>query len=91
MIHEALSEETDIYSRNMFTAGSPDTGEPMKRMTAQDMEDNDISSHLQDPTVDPADCLGPVPPKNSDTFYAISDPLAQDWGTTASKPTLRRH
>lgn len=38
-----------------------------------------LPEHLRDPTVDPEDCYGPVPP-DAEKPYLMQDPLASDYG-----------
>lgn len=53
-----------------------------------DVDEEGLPDHLEDPTVTPEECWGPVPPENGDP-YVQQDPLARDTSPLPTPPIKR--
>lgn len=64
--------------RNFFSSDITNR-EQIDRLDVVDNDHQQITSHLEDPTEDPEDCFGPVPPI-SDQIDIHQDPFSRDYG-----------
>jgi hypothetical protein len=76
-IRAALCE--DFYTRNVTAPASADR-EQLKRISARDIEPDEIADHLRDPTAEIEDDEGPVPRKAENTPRVSSDPYVKGAG-----------
>lgn len=86
----AVPNKPQPYQRN---AMSPDvaTREPITNMSKNDIDtdgNEDLPTHLREPTVDMADCYGPVPP-TAEEPYTTQDPGVRDYSPLPT-PGIRR-
>jgi hypothetical protein len=96
LIHEALSEGEGWASPpqpvgSADAVGDINTREQLGKLKDRDEDtedDEQITSHLREPAVEPEDTWGPVPPVAPDPYVA-QDPFTRDWSVLPT-PALKR-
>lgn len=74
--------------RNSFSSDLPNREQIGRLGSDKDDSVEQITSHLEDATVNPEDCYGPVPPTTEKPGVRV-DPFTRDFGP-ASHPNIRR-